>query len=235
MVRVMRGTLKKGAKISTTASNSSEVIQRIYAPLADEYREVDEIKTGNIAVCAGLKATKTGDLLISNAASLKSAKQKLSKHFQKLNSSNSNRTDEYDEEETNEAVSRVLQLGTNVPDAVYFCSVEPASLAYQNALEQSLAQLQREDPSLRVRYDPSTMQTVLGGMGELHLEIVKSRLLTEYKLDVDLGPLQIAYKETLEDDIRDTFLLKKDIGGAIQEVSIEMSLLKGSKSMEKFK
>lgn len=93
--------------------------------------------------------------------------------------------------------------------------------------------MQREDPSLRVSYDETTMQTVLGGMGELHLEIVKSRLLTEHKIDADLGPLQIAYKETIDDDDsnggnRLTISVEKEIAGAKQSVSIEMSLVKNS-------
>ncbi|KAI5707077.1 hypothetical protein M8J75_014184 [Diaphorina citri] len=67
----------------------------------------------------------------------------------------------------------------------------------QVALEEALSQLQREDPSLRVDTSPDTGQTVLGGMGELHLEIIRDRILTEYKIEADLGPLQIAYKETV--------------------------------------
>lgn len=137
-----------------------------------------------------------------------------------------NAQSEDDSEERNDKISsETFKLKPTIPDAVYFCSIEPPSQSYQLELERALAQLQREDPSLRVRYDESTMQTVLGGMGELHLDIVKSRILSEYKIEVDLGPLQIAYKETILDSIRDTFHLRKEIGGALQEVKIEMSLV----------
>lgn len=118
-----------------------------------------------------------------------------------------------------------LQLKPQIPDAVYFCSIEPPSISYQPALDKALSQLHREDPSFRVSYDETTMQTVLGGMGELHLEIIKSRILSEYKIEADLGPLQIAYKETIQDHIRDTFEMKKDIAGTAQEVNIEISLV----------
>lgn len=118
-----------------------------------------------------------------------------------------------------------LQLKPQIPDAVYFCSIEPPSISYQTPLENALAQLHREDPSFRVSYDETTMQTVLGGMGELHLEIIKSRILSEYKIEADLGPLQIAYKEAIQEPIRDTFNLKKDISGSTQEATIEMSLI----------
>lgn len=111
-----------------------------------------------------------------------------------------------------------------IPDAVYFCSIEPPSISYQTPLERALAQLHREDPSFRIRFDETTAQTVLAGMGELHLEIIKSRILSEYKIDADLGPLQIAYKETIQAPIRDRFELKKDIAGSSQECTLEMSL-----------
>lgn len=124
-----------------------------------------------------------------------------------------------------------LQLKPQIPDAVYFCSIEPPSISYQLALEKALAQIHREDPSFRVSYDEATMQTVLGGMGELHLEIIKSRILSEYKIEADLGPLQIAYKEIIKEPIRDTFELKKDISGTAQEVTIELSLVTDKKDI----
>lgn len=118
-----------------------------------------------------------------------------------------------------------LQLKPQIPDAVYFCSIEPPSISYQPALDKALAQLHREDPSFRVSYDETTMQTVLGGMGELHLEIIKSRILSEYKIEADLGPLQIAYRECIQQPIRDKFELKKEISGSAHEATIDMSLI----------
>lgn len=117
-------------------------------------------------------------------------------------------------------------LDPQIPDAVYFCSIEPPSISSQTAMEQALRQLQREDPSLRVSYDSVTGQTVLGGMGELHMDIIKSRILSEYKIDVDLGPLQIAYKETIESPALTTLSVEKEIAGAKQNVSITLELVK---------
>lgn len=158
-------------------------------------------------------------MIVTNAAVLRAVERKLSKTNENVDKQEDLSAN--DEEFT----SKIFKLKPAIPDAVYFCSIEPPSQSYQLELERALAQLQREDPSLRVRYDESTMQTVLGGMGELHLDIVKSRILSEYKIEVDLGPLQIAYKETILDEIRDSFHLKKDIGGSLQEVKIEMSLV----------
>jgi elongation factor G len=211
LVRVFRGELKKGQRLTIAGSGASETIQRMYEPLADEYREIPQIGAGNVAVCAGLKSTKTGDMLVANISALKNAHKKIREEF--------DLTTENDSE-----ISRILSLEPKIPDAVYFCSIEPPSAAYQNALDQALVQIQREDPSLRVKYDETTMQTVLGGMGELHLEIIKSRLLTEYKIDADLGPLQIAYKETIDGVSRGSWTAEKDIAGNKQLVSLELTL-----------
>lgn len=166
--------------------------------------------------------------MVSSLSSYKSAHKRL----QKSNPTASARIQvDGDEDEDPNNSTDMFGLQPRIPDAVYFCSVEPPSQSQQLALETALKQMQREDPSLRVSYDETTMQTVLGGMGELHLEIVKSRLLTEHKIDADLGPLQIAYKETIDDDDsnnRLTVSVDKEIAGAKQSVSIEMSLVKNS-------
>lgn len=212
LVRIYRGELKKSSRI-TTSKGTIENVQRIYEPLADEYRETDSISAGNVCVCAGLKTTQTGNLLVANMSSLRSAQKKISKKFSEI-----------EEEEGSDDLENDFSLEPKIPDAVFFCSIEPPSLSYQSALETALAQIQREDPSLRVKYDETTMQTVLGGMGELHLDIIKSRLLSEYKIDADLGPLQIAYKEAIEDAHRSSWKSEKEIAGSKQSVEIEMTL-----------
>lgn len=203
LVRIFRGELKRGARV-TTSKSASENVQRIYEPLADDYKEVESVGAGNVCVCAGLRHTQTGDILVSSISSLKSSMKKLNK----------------DAEDEKSAFS----LEPKIPDAVYFCSIEPPSIGFQQTLDNALAQIQREDPSLRVKYDETTMQTVLGGMGELHLDIIKSRLLTEYKVEADLGPLQIAYKETIEEKHRSSYKSEKEIAGNKQLVEIELTL-----------
>lgn len=141
-------------------------------------------------------------------------------------------TDDTDDADDFEMISNVFGLQPKIPDAVYFCSIEPPSQSQQLALDNALKQMQREDPSLRVTYDESTMQTVLGGMGELHLEIIKSRLLTEHKIDADLGELQIAFKETLvTPSTRQSINVNKEIAGSAQQVTIEMSLVNDSQEI----
>lgn len=212
LVRIYRGELKKNSRVMTS-NGTPEHVQKLYEPLADEYREIESSSAGNVCVCMGLKSTRTGNLLVSSMSSLKNAQKKFKK-------SSSSKSDDEDDEE----IESDLVLEPTIPDAVFFCSIEPPSLSFQNALETALAQIQREDPSLRIKYDETTMQTVLGGMGELHLDIIKSRLMTEYKIDADLGPLQIAYKETIEEPHRSSLKIEKEIAGSKQSVEIEMSL-----------
>uniref|UniRef100_A0A182YGX6 Ribosome-releasing factor 2, mitochondrial n=1 Tax=Anopheles stephensi TaxID=30069 RepID=A0A182YGX6_ANOST len=214
MIRAFRGTVKKGSKF-ITATGGSETVQRIYEPLADEYREIDAFGAGNIGLCAGPKATVTGDLVVANAAALKKALKRLSA------ASNSVEEESIDDELL---LASKLGLQTTIPDAVYFCSIEPPSSGQQTALDNALREIQREDPSLRIRYDEVTGQTVLGGMGQLHIEIVKSRILTEYRIDADLGPLQIAYKETLEEPSRGQWTAEKEIAGSKQSVYMDMTI-----------
>lgn len=165
--------------------------------------------------------------MVSSLSSLKSAQKKLLKSLKKEPCPILESTEESADDVSNFGViSKALGLEPKIPDAVYFCSIEPPSVSYQLALDNALKQLQREDPSLRVHFDETTMQTVLGGMGELHLEIVKSRLMSEFKIDADLGPLQIAYKETIEQEAKDTVFIEKEIAGSKQSVLIEMSLIK---------
>lgn len=222
LVRVHRGSLKKNSRV-TTSKGGTEQVTRIYDPLADEYKETHEIGEGDIGVCSGLKHTVTGDILVSSMSSLKNAEKRLMKTLSKNQTLSVTTEDEEGQLQT-DLLKSTFSLEPEIPDAVYFCSIEPPSQAFQQALDVALKQIQREDPSLRVHYDEHTAQTVLGGMGELHLDIIKSRILTEYKIDADLGPLQIAYKETVNSPARDSIKLEKEIAGSKQSVTLELTI-----------
>lgn len=83
------------------------------------------------------------------------------------------------------------------PDPVISVAVEPKTRADEEKLAASLARLAEEDPTFRVRFDSETGQTVISGMGELHLEIIVDRLLREFKVGANVGRPQVAYKETI--------------------------------------
>jgi len=107
---------------------------------------------------------------------------------------------------------------------VFFCSIEAYSITAQKALDAALANLTKEDPSLRVEVHPDTGQTVLSGMGELHLDIIQSRLKVEYGLEVELGPLEIAYREAPTEEASATETINQNIGGKNQFAEIELTV-----------
>lgn len=86
----------------------------------------------------------------------------------------------------------------NIPHSVISASVEPKNKADHEKMVLSLKKMMQEDPSFQFSYDEETGQTVIKGMGELHLEIVVDRLRTEHKVEVVQGKLQVAYKETIQ-------------------------------------
>ncbi len=83
------------------------------------------------------------------------------------------------------------------PEPVIAVSIEPKTKADQEKLGMALAKLMQEDPTFRVHTDPDTGQTIISGMGELHLEIIIDRLLREFKVGANVGKPQVAYKETI--------------------------------------
>jgi len=83
------------------------------------------------------------------------------------------------------------------PDPVIFVAIEPKTKADQDKLAQGLQRLADEDPTFRVRTDEETGQTLIGGMGELHLEIIVDRLMREFSVDASVGRPQVAYRETV--------------------------------------
>ncbi len=93
--------------------------------------------------------------------------------------------------------SPLLLESMEFPDPVISISVEPRAKADQQALADSLIKLAEEDPTFRVRTDEETGQTIISGMGELHLEIIVDRLKREFHVDVHVGQPQVAYKETI--------------------------------------
>ncbi|MBM3252890.1 MAG: elongation factor G [Candidatus Omnitrophica bacterium] len=83
------------------------------------------------------------------------------------------------------------------PEPVIWMSIEPITKADQERLSFSLSKLQEEDPTFRVVYNEETIQTIISGMGELHLEVIVERLLREFKVGANVGKPHVAYKETI--------------------------------------
>ncbi|KAF8934549.1 Ribosome-releasing factor 2, mitochondrial [Dissophora ornata] len=88
--------------------------------------------------------------------------------------------------------------GIKVPSPVFFASVEPMSTSDEKPVEEAIKALIREDPSLGMRVDEETGQTLLGGMGELHLEVAQERLVSDFKVKAEIGKMRISFKETMK-------------------------------------
>jgi elongation factor G len=100
------------------------------------------------------------------------------------------------------------------PEPVIGLAIEPKTQKDLDKLGMSLAKLAEEDPTFRVKYDEDTNQTVISGMGELHLEIIVDRLRREFKVEVNQGAPQVNYKEALTKSVDHTERLKKQSGGS---------------------
>ena len=111
----------------------------------------------------------------------------------------------------------VLLETMTFPDPVISIAIEPKTKVDQQKLGSSLQKLAEEDPTFRVRSDEETGQTIIGGMGELHLEVIVDRLLREFKVDANVGKPQVAYRETIKKPVHSYKLrYKKQTGGSGQ-------------------
>src|SRR2546421_3157510 len=97
--------------------------------------------------------------------------------------------------------SPVLLESIDFPDPVIDVAVEPKTKADQDKLAAALQRLAEEDPTFRVRTNEETGQTIIAGMGELHLEIIVDRLMREFKVDANVGRPQVAYRETVRNAV----------------------------------
>ena len=110
------------------------------------------------------------------------------------------------------------------PEPVIAIAIEPKTQKDLDKLGMSLAKLAEEDPTFRVRYDEDTNQTVISGMGELHLEIIVDRLRREFKVECNQGAPQLNYKETLTKTFTHRERLKKQTGGSGLFADMEFEL-----------
>jgi elongation factor G len=112
-------------------------------------------------------------------------------------------------------------------EPVVHVAIEPKTRADQQSLQAALAKLAEEDPTFRVRVDPDTAQTVISGMGELHLEILIDRLFREFKVAANVGKPQVAYKEGLRVSSHGTGRFVRQSGGRGQYGHVELEVYPG--------
>ncbi|KAL4925399.1 mitochondrial elongation factor MEF2 [Aspergillus undulatus] len=167
-IRVYSGSIDRNSLLYNTNLNVSERAPRLLKMYANDALEVDSIGEGQIGVVVGLKHARTGDTLVACSTNKQVPPEPLD----------------------------TLQLRPiDVPPPVFFASVEPHSLGEEKRMHESLNLLLREDPSLHVSIDEDSGQTLLSGMGELHLEIARDRLINDLKAKVSMGRIEIGYRE----------------------------------------
>jgi elongation factor G len=171
-IRVYSGILKRNAALWNTNLHVSERAQRLLQMYASDAVEIANIPAGQIGVIAGLKHARTGDTLVS---------------YTGVHPKNGP-----------PAPLNILQLRPiDVPAPVFFAAIEPHSLSEEKNVAEILQLLLREDPSLHVNVDEETGQMLLSGMGELHLEIARDRLVNDFKAKATMGNIEISYRECL--------------------------------------
>jgi len=111
------------------------------------------------------------------------------------------------------------------PDPVIEIAVEPKTKADQEKMSAGLQRLAAEDPSFRVETDIESGQTIMKGMGELHLDILVDRLKREFKVEANIGAPQVAYRETISREAEITYTHKKQSGGSGQFAEVKMILM----------
>ena len=171
-VRVYSGSIKQGSQLFNTTLGLSEKAPKLLRMFASDATEILSIEKGHIGVIVGLKHTRTGDTLMS---------------YTGMHPRNGP-----------PEPFRSLQLRPiAVPPPVFFTSIEPISQSAEKQVSSALQLLLREDPSLNVSTDPESGQTLLAGMGELHLEIARERLIKDFNAKATAGKIEIGYREAV--------------------------------------
>jgi elongation factor G len=107
----------------------------------------------------------------------------------------------------------IILEAMHFPEPVIDVAIEPKTKADQDKLSTALAKLAEEDPTFRVHTDPETAQTIISGMGELHLEILVDRMLREFKVEANVGKPQVAYRETVRKAVEQEGKFIRQTGG----------------------
>ena len=164
--RVYSGVVQSGDTVMNSVKGKKERIGRIVQMHANDRKEIEEVRAGDIAAAIGLKEVTTGETLCAVDAPI------------------------------------VLER-MEFPDPVIHVAVEPKTKADQEKMGVALNRLAKEDPSFRVRTDEESGQTIISGMGELHLEILVDRMKREFGVEANVGAPQVAYRETITKTVTD--------------------------------
>ena len=119
----------------------------------------------------------------------------------------------------------IILESMNFPDPVIRVAIEPKTKAGKEKMGIALAKLAEEDPTFKAYTDEETGQTIIAGMGELHLEIIVDRLLREFKVEANVGAPQVAYKETIQQESSSDLKYKRQSGGSGQYGHVKIRIM----------
>jgi len=118
----------------------------------------------------------------------------------------------------------VLLSKMHFPDTVIAVAIEPKTKADQDALKEALARLEEEDPTFNVHIDKETGQTLISGMGELHLDIIIDRLKREFNVHANVGNPQVSYKETISQTVVSEEIFQRDMNGKVNFAAVKVRI-----------
>jgi elongation factor G len=190
--RVYSGTVNAGSYVLNSVSGKKERIGRILRMHANHREDVETAYTGDICAAIGLKFTKTGDTLCSDA-------------------------------------DPVVLEKMEFPEPVIDVAIEPRTKSDQEHLSEAIQKLADEDPTFRIRTDEETGQTIISGMGELHLEILIDRMKREFGVEANVGKPQVAYKETIRTAAKAEGKFVRQSGGRGQFGHVYIELMPNEK------
>lgn len=179
-VRVYSGTLNAGSTAFNSSTGKKFKVGKLVVPHANVYEEVSTLYPGQIGILVGTTVAEnvsTGDTIITHSLKKDGLRSLDSKK---------------------ELTIKINPI--SIPPPVFSVCIEPRTLGNKRSMEEALTTLVREDPSLHVTFDEETGQTLLSGMGELHLEIAKYKLVNELNADVEIGKVMVSYKETINEE-----------------------------------
>ncbi|KRE99980.1 elongation factor G [Frateuria sp. Soil773] len=183
--RVYSGVIRKGDTLLNVTRGKKERVGRIVEVQADDTKEIDEVRAGDICAFVSMKDTETGDSLSDPA-------------------------------------HPALLERMRFPDPVISVSVEPKNRNDVDKLSTALYKMVKADPSLKLEVDKETGQTVLKGMGELHLEVTVDRMRTELGVEANMGKPRVSFREAFGRTVEHTYTHKKQSGGSGQFAEVKM-------------
>ncbi|HAN46211.1 MAG TPA: elongation factor G [Cyanobacteria bacterium UBA8156] len=205
-IPAIRGMLPDGAEVERSADDSQPCAALAFKLMSDKYGDLTFVRVYSGVVAKGtylLNATKNKKERISRLLVLK-ADERI--EVDELRAGDLGAVLGLKDTTTGDTLcddaNPVILESLFIPEAVISVAVEPKTKADMDKLSKALQALSKEDPTFRVNVDPETNQTIISGMGELHLEILVDRMLREFNVEANVGAPQVAYRETVRKAVR---------------------------------